>query len=157
MISTAILLLGYHGIRHQHIFVDNIIIKTNKISENIGYKNSGLKASEALIKYNLLLKLMKEDKPYLEPKLSLNMLANLLDLSPNYLSQIINQHEQQNFNDFVNKYRIDEFIEKASTNKNYSFLANALDSGFNSKSTFNNVFKKIKGVTPSQFMSEFSK
>ena len=157
MISTAILLLGYYGIRHQHIFVDNIIIKTNKISENIGYKNSGLKASEALIKYNLLLKLMKEDKPYLEPKLSLNMLANLLDLSPNYLSQIINQHEQQNFNDFVNKYRIDEFIEKASTNRNYSFLANALDSGFNSKSTFNNVFKKIKGVTPSQFMSEFSK
>ncbi len=157
MLSLAILLLGYYGIRHQNIFVDNVIVETENIFQKSGYKNSGLKENEALKKYNLLLILMKDKKPFLQPKLTLNMLAELLETSPNHLSQIINQYEQQNFNDFVNKYRIDEFIDKASNNKNYSFLANALDSGFNSKSTFNNVFKKMKGITPSQFMSKLNK
>lgn len=157
MLSFAILLLGYYGIRHQNIFVDNIIVDTENTSTKSGYKNSGLKEVEAQKKYGLLLVLMKEEKPYLQPKLTLNRLAEQLEISPNHLSQIINQYEQQNFNDFVNKYRVDEFIEKASTNKNYSFLANALDSGFNSKSTFNQVFKKIKGITPSQFMAKLDK
>jgi AraC-like DNA-binding protein len=62
-------------------------------------------------------------------------------------------YEEQNINDFVNKYRVEEFINLASQVSNLSFLGMAFDSGFNSKSTFNTVFKKHKGVTPSQFMS----
>ncbi len=94
-----------------------------------------------------------DEKPYLEPKLTLTTLSKRLEVSPNHLSQIINQYEQQNFNDFINKYRIEEFINNAAQNSNFSFLAIALDSGFNSKSTFNTVFKKQKGVTPSQFIA----
>lgn len=151
MLVFAILVLGYFGIRHQNIFVDNVVIEVNKIKGE--YKKSGLNEDNAIIKHNSLLELMVEQKPYLEPKLTLNTLAKLLEISPNLLSQIINQYEQQNFNDFINKYRIKEFIKRASQNNSFSFLAHALDSGFNSKSTFNNVFKKQKGVTPSQFMS----
>lgn len=156
MLSLAILLLGYYGIRHQNIFVDNVIVNLEEDLTGSDYKNSGLKDVEAKNKYKSLLLLMKNDKPYLEPKLTLHTLAQLLEISPNHLSQIINQYDQQNFNDFVNKYRVDEFIKKASVNANYSFLANALDSGFNSKSTFNTVFKKIKGTTPSQYMAKLN-
>jgi len=76
-----------------------------------------------------------------------------MEISPNQLSQIINQEAKVNFHDFVNNYRVEEFINRATTNKKYSLLALALDSGFNSKSSFNTIFKKQKGVTPSQYLS----
>jgi AraC-like DNA-binding protein len=96
---------------------------------------------------------MKKEKPYLNPKLTLTELAESLTVSSNHLSQIINQYEQVNFHDFVNKYRVEEFIQNVQNNKSYSLLAHALDSGFNSKSTFNGVFKKFKSVTPSQYIA----
>ena len=77
-----------------------------------------------------------------------------VDVSPNHLSQIINQYEQKNFYDFVNAYRVEEFIQQASENPHLSILAVALDAGFNSKSSFNSVFKKHKGITPSKYMAD---
>lgn len=58
--------------------------------------------------------------------------------------------------DFVNTYRVDEFIAlaKKDTDKNFNLLGLAFEAGFNSKSSFNQVFKKIKGQTPSQFVNE---
>lgn len=97
---------------------------------------------------------MAEEKPYLDAKLSLPGLAEIIEISPNQLSQIINQEAQVNFHDFVNNYRVKEFIQKARLNKNFSLLALALDSGFNSKSSFNTIFKKQKGLTPSQYLSK---
>ena len=97
---------------------------------------------------------MSDNKPYLEPKLTLSQLAELLGTSPNNLSQVINQCEGKNFYDFVNSYRISEFINRASsqTSKNLNILGIALDSGFNSKSSFNEVFKKQTGKTPSIYL-----
>ncbi len=155
MFVIAILTLGYFGIRHQNLFVDNVVLE-KEIQTKGEYHKSGLKDDDATIMHNALLELMEDEKPYLEPKLTLNELAKLLEISPNHLSQIINQYEHQNFNDFINKYRIREFIKRAQNN-NYSFLAHALDSGFNSKTTFNTVFKKQKGVTPSQYMSKYKR
>ncbi len=152
MLIFAVISLGYFGIRHKNIFVDNIIIGLQDNSTKDSYKNSGLNDDLANKKHTELLALMESEKPYLEPKLTLSNLADLLEISPNYLSQIINQFENQNFNDFVNKYRIQAFIERASSNNQFSLLGHAFDSGFNSKSTFNSVFKKQKGCTPSQFI-----
>jgi len=58
--------------------------------------------------------------------------------------------------DFVNSYRVEEFKARAvdPANSNFSILAIALDAGFNSKSSFNQAFKKFTGKTPSQYMSE---
>ena len=156
MFVIAILALGYFGIRHQNLFTDNVVVE-KEMQTKAEYQKSGLKMDDATTKHKALLKLMKDEKPYLKPKLTLYGLATLLDISPNHLSQIINQFENQNFNDFVNKYRINEFIERASSNNQFSLLAHALDSGFNSKSTFNNVFKKQKGCTPSQFIANLNK
>jgi AraC-like DNA-binding protein len=153
-----ILCLGYFGIRQQGIFSEtvnnDIVITDSKTSGE--YMKSGLKEEDALQYHQNLLKLMETSKPYLEPKLTLSNLADELDTSVNHLSQVINQHEEKNFFDFVNSYRVEEFKVRAvdPANSNYSILAIALDSGFNSKSSFNQVFKKIAGKTPSQYMSD---
>ena len=96
---------------------------------------------------------MKTEKPYLNPRLTLNELAGSLDISANHLSQIINQYEKVNFHDFINTYRVNEFIERAEKNNNFNYLVNAFESGFNSKSAFNSIFKKIKDATPSQYLA----
>jgi len=155
MLIVSVIALGYFGIRQKNIFVDNVIVEIDENQKKSEYRKSGLKDDVAAKTHKRLLLIMNDEKPFLEPKLTLSTLAKKLDVTPNHLSQIINQFENQNFNDFVNKYRIQEFIERASTNNQFSFLAHALDAGFNSKSTFNGVFKKQKGVTPSQLMSNF--
>lgn len=157
LIILFIFYLGYSGIMHQGIFSSNDAPVHLVEPKNRGeYKNSGLKEEEALEYHNELISLMKSKKPYLEPKLSLITLAEYLDMSPNHLSQVINQYEAKNFYDFVNQYRVEEFIERAvnPAYQNFSILAIALDSGFNSKSSFNQVFKKLTGKTPTQYLSE---
>ena len=148
--------LGYFGIRHQDMFTHNS--DEQKVTQPAAkdeqkYKKSGLKEDLASELHQRLLDYMQREKPYLEPKLTLAGLAKQLGISTNQLSQIINQKEQKNFHDFVNFYRVEEFIGLAEKNPQFSLLALALDAGFNSKSSFNNIFKKQKGLTPSQFLA----
>jgi len=154
-IVLFVVYIGYSGIRQQNLFSNNLsdiklLVETKTESE---YKKSGLKSNMAKSKHHDLLTFMKTEKPYLNPKLTLSELAQSLNISSNHLSQIINQYEKVNFHDFVNIYRVNEFIERAQTNKNFNYLVNAFDSGFNSKSSFNSVFKKIKDATPSQYLA----
>lgn len=154
LIAAFVVYVGYSGIRQQDLFSDadaNEQVLANMQSE---YKKSGLKTEMAASKHSELIKLMEEEKPFLNPKLTLPILAQKLSVSVNHLSQIINQHEEVNFHDFVNRYRVEEFIERATSNSNFSLLAHALDSGFNSKSSFNSVFKKFKTLTPSQYIKD---
>ena len=97
---------------------------------------------------------MEEKKLFLDENISLPQLAGMLNIHPNYLSQVINERFQKNFYDFINSYRIEEFkrIVALGKNKNKTFFALALDCGFNSKASFNNSFKKITGTTPSEFV-----
>ena len=163
-----IALIGFWGIRYQGIFTaekTKVLYSSEKREEAEEteeplkipeYRKSGLKPEEAKTLHQQLLALMATEKPYLEPKLSLAQLAESLGVLPNHLSQIINQYEGKNFYDFVNTYRVDEFIAlaKKDTDKNFNLLGLAFEAGFNSKSSFNQVFKKIKGQTPSQFVNE---
>ena len=156
LIILFIFYLGYSGIIHQGIFSANTNIDLLVEPKTTGeYKHSGLKEEEALDYHKRLTAIMESQKPYLEPKLSLSTLADYLDVSPNHLSQIINQYEMKNFYDYINEYRVEEFKERAlkPENSNYSILAIAYDSGFNSKSSFNQVFKKMVGKTPSQYLN----
>jgi len=135
------------------LFSNTGIKEEELVSSESEYKNSSLKSDIATEKHNELLELMKKEKPFLNSDLTLSELAQSLSISSNHLSQIINQYEQVNFHNFVNKYRVEEFIEKAQNDKSFSLLGHAFDSGFNSKSTFNTVFKKFKSTTPSQYFS----
>ncbi|MGZ5189957.1 MAG: helix-turn-helix domain-containing protein, partial [Flavisolibacter sp.] len=94
-----------------------------------------------------------EHKPFLDPDLSLRMLAEQIELHPNALSWLLNEHIGKNFNDFINYYRVESFklICKDPKNSHLSLIGMANDSGFNSKTVFNNAFKKETGLTPKQF------
>lgn len=97
--------------------------------------------------------LMRTQKPYKNPDLSVSDLAEMLGIKPHVLSKIINDSYHKNFRDFVNTYRVEEFIALANTGefKHYTFLALAQEVGFNSKSTFNLVFKKLTNQSPREY------
>ena len=99
-----------------------------------------------------LQQLMADEQPWLEPELTLAELAHRLRTNTSLLSHVINTGCGQNFNDFVNSYRVAEAERKLQDPRlaHYSLVGIALESGFNSKSTFNRVFKKLTGRTPSE-------
>ena len=83
----------------------------------------------------------------------MTLLAAKMKLSNGYLSQIINQKEGKNFFDFINGYRVEE-VKRNLANPNFdhfSILGIGLEAGFKSKSTFNAVFKKMTGHTPTAY------
>jgi AraC-like DNA-binding protein len=99
---------------------------------------------------------MQSEKPYLEPELSLDELALQLSIKPRVLSQAINDILQQNFFDFINRYRIEE-ARRLLTNpadKKITVLEVLYKVGFNSKSSFNTLFKKYTGLTPTEFRNK---
>lgn len=100
-----------------------------------------------------LLRFMEDNRPYLEEDLSLQKLSLLMNISTHQLSQAINQNLNTNFYKFVNAYRVEEVKKKLKNPEfeKYSILGIAFESGFNSKSTFNKIFKEETGMTPSEF------
>lgn len=97
-----------------------------------------------------LLAYLEGHEPYLDPALTLRALAEQLDIHSNKLSWLINEMHEQNFNQFINKYRIEHFKKLAidPENAQFSILGLAYDSGFNSKTVFNTYFKKSTGMSP---------
>jgi AraC-like DNA-binding protein len=93
------------------------------------------------------------DKPFLNPKLSLAEVSRQLNTNPRVLSQVINEKTGTNFNDYVNSLRVEEAKQLLQGNdiKKLTIDAIALKSGFNSKSPFYTAFKKHTGMTPKQF------
>jgi len=117
------------------------------------YAGSGLNEEDKKRILEQLRQYMESQKPYLEPELTLEQLASQLSLRPKMLSQVINESLQQNFFDFINRYRI-EAAKKLLTNpadKKITVLEVLYEVGFNSKSSFNTLFKKHTGLTPSEF------
>ncbi len=100
-----------------------------------------------------LRELMESKKVYQDAELNINRLAELLDTKTHILSRLLNEHYEQNFRDFVNSYRVKEFIGQAQTGKlqKLTFLGLAHEVGFNSKSTFNLAFKKITNKSPREY------
>lgn len=100
--------------------------------------------------------LMDKEKLYRNPDLTLPMLAKKLKLSANTLSQVLNGYCGQTFYNFVNSYRLEEVVSMMRDPKfdEKSVLELLLEAGFKSKSTFNPVFKKWTGKTPSEYRKE---
>jgi AraC-like DNA-binding protein len=100
----------------------------------------------------------KEKCLHLQPKLTVGELAKELSLPMKYITFLITNYHSKSFNDFVNSFRVKEVITRITdpAEKNKSLLGIALDSGFNSKSSFNMVFKQHTGKTPSAFLQQIS-
>jgi len=110
------------------------------------------------LELNTLRDFMESEKPYLDPELNLNDLATLANMNRSQLSQLINSGFKKNFNDFVNEYRIEAVKHQLSEGKHkqLSLLGIAYECGFNSKATFNRVFKKLTNTSPTDYLKSIS-
>ena len=156
-LSAFIIMVGYFGLHQPAIFTSqNIPSPIVVINKDMPYSGSSLKVDDMQQYLAILNDYMKCEKPYLNNQLTLYYLAAEVKILPHHLSRIINEHHKQNFFDFINQYRVDEFIKRMSDPqfRNYSLLAIAFDCGFNSKTTFNRYFKKVTGFTPSEYKNK---
>ena len=166
-ISVLVVVMGYLGYQQKVIFTqeDRETKKEDKKAltpdppkeQNTESKEKATGKVERHEEANNLVTYMEKQKPFLDPKLSIGMVANHLGVHSHQLSKLINQHFGKNFFEFVNNYRVEEFKRLVSDpkNKNFSILGLALDAGFNSKATFNRIFKNSTDQTPSQFRDNF--
>lgn len=101
---------------------------------------------------------VKTNKPYLNGELSLQELAKEMGESIPEISSYLNHYLNKNFFTFINEFRVNEVIERMKNpkNKNLTLLAIAFDSGFNSKSSFNSLFKKYTSYTPSDYQKKLN-
>lgn len=122
------------------------------------YKNSNLNP-KLIAKYKTdLINSMEKDKLYLNGKLSIHNVSEKLNIPRQYISEVLNEHMDTSFQDFINQYRVEEFIIRLKNDQNdhFTLLGIATDVGFNSKSSFNAIFKKFKGLTPTEFKKTLS-
>jgi AraC-like DNA-binding protein len=135
---------------------------TEKIPKLVAYRSakkySNSRLSEEEIKL-IIVKLgeaMEKQKLYINPGITMDKLADILNCSRHYLSQVLNADVQKSFYDYINTYRIKEakILLSDISRANYKISSIAYDAGFNSLSAFNEVFKKFTGVTPSQYRKQ---
>jgi AraC-like DNA-binding protein len=159
----VIFIIAYYSLKQKEIFpLDekqrSEIILINEQEELIETKRKVISDQELMILKTQLNKLMLDQKPYLDSELNLIKLSELVNSTPHQVSYAINSGFNENFFQFINKYRVErakELLVKEETN-NLSILGIAYESGFNSKTSFNNTFKKITNKTPSEFKKNSS-
>lgn len=147
--TTLILvsLVIFFGLGHSSVF-EGIDLKEAEPAKTDSVKE---KIKDSQVK--MLVDYMEQEKPYLSAALTLDKLATQVKLPSRVLSQIINRQFDCNFFEFVNSYRVEEakrlLADSANADKN--MLNIMYDVGFNSKATFNTLFKKKVGVTPTEY------
>jgi len=134
------------------------IIKKVHKQEEQKYQNSRLETGESFLIMSRLESYIEEEKAYLDPELKLPALATHLNTPAHLLSQVVNENVGQNFQQYLNSFRVKSAQEmlKAREHAHLTISAIAFDSGFNSLSAFNAAFKKMLQKTPSQYRKEES-
>jgi AraC-like DNA-binding protein len=163
VLVVVVYMIGILGLRQPDVFWPQAHLGSNDNGPEEAspptaakYQKSGLEAAKAASMEKALLSLMDEQKPHEDSGLTLQNLADRIGVSPHNLSEVINARLGKSFHDFVNSYRVEDAKRHLLDPKlaHQTVLAVALDSGFRSKSTFNKIFKRFTGVTPSEFRSE---
>lgn len=121
----------------------------------VKYEKTGLTEDFSLELKQKLQYIMETEKPYLDPDVRLDTIADLLDVSRHHASQVINEHFSTNFFDFMNQYRIREAERLLSIEKPQQTIKNiAYSSGFNNRISFYKAFKKMVGTTPTAYRND---
>jgi AraC-like DNA-binding protein len=154
--SLSVFALGYKGILQKEIFYPEVREDKREPGHAVVATPAPQKHDQVAIEK--LLQHMREKKPFLDPELTLSSLARQLELGRSQLSQLINDGMGSNFYDFVNRYRVEEVKHLLADpgSKHLSLLGIALDAGFKSKSTFNLVFKRFTGLTPTEYKNNLA-
>jgi len=122
----------------------------------VKYKNTGLSDALSLEMKQKLIRIVEAEKPYLNHELRLDDLSRLMNLSRNHTSQIINEHFNLSFFDFINKYRIKDaknLLMKTETNQ-LTMTQIAYDVGFNNRASFYKAFKKFGESSPTVYRKQ---
>lgn len=164
-INTNFELMGLTGNYTTFIMVSMLIffgLGHSSVFEGIEVKSSDSLKSEVPkdkikdVQIQQVADYMDKEKPYLMPALTLDKLAAQLKMQPRILSHLINRHFACNFFEFINSYRVEEskrmLADPLCAEKNMLDLM--YDVGFNSKASFNTLFKKKVGMTPSEFRKQ---
>jgi AraC-like DNA-binding protein len=160
-VAVLILVTGYLGLRQTEIFdavPHRVEPQPAGETQEGGYKKPGLTTERRAEILEYLRVEMEEKRSYLKPSLTLRDLAQRLSVSEHHLSEAVNTGLGKSFFDMVNGYRVEEVKRRLQDPKNSSFTLTAIgfDAGFSSKSSFNEVFRKMTGTTPSSFRQQSS-
>lgn len=139
--TAMIYIIGYSSIRF-----NSIVLK----------KQSAQLLTRAAIAYyrDRIIKIMEEEKPFLEGSLKIADLANLLDINTHALSQLINESFGKNYSEFINDYRIKEAENLLiNANGNSKVIEIAYQSGFNTKAAFYSAFRRKNNISPKEFQN----
>ena len=154
-------IFGFHqpSIFEEVVREHDLAIESNsEESEQKKYARSGLKKKDVARYIKLLENHLEKDKPDKDRALTIYNLSDQLQIPRHFLSEVINEHLGKNFYTLVNEYRLEE-VKKRMLDpafKHLTILAIAYDAGFNSKSSFNTIFKQKTGMTPSQYLNSLS-
>lgn len=151
--SLLMYVIGYKYIKLKDVYFS----EERQIENKVKYQKSGLSTEDKHSIGQNLENLMKKEKPYLESDITSGRLSSMLEVSQNNLSQVINELYKKNFFEYINSYRIEEAKKMLmSGSEKRTVLEIAFEVGFQSKSTFNSVFKKATQMTPTQFRNKHS-
>ncbi len=168
--------LGYRGIFQEKVFIPAFLMEPRQVShlQERPESNSpstegepqmaklhylgGLSTRELETLKETLHSLLENEKLYTNEKLTLSDLAMRMDITDKKLSEFLNQSLDMSFYDMINAYRVNEVKQRISDSKfeHYTLLGIALESGFQSKSSFNRVFKNKTGMSPSEYKRSVS-
>ena len=157
--TIYVIYIGYFGIRQGRIFVGYPITDIEQTLEPVKQDQPGTTKNKYYSEIiTRLTQLMESEQPHLDPELNLAGLSNLMKTKPDIISEVLNTSLNQNFFDFINKYRIEEFKLKClnAENKHLSVMGIAYESGFNSKAAFYRAFNKFEGMSPTAYIAKVS-
>lgn len=173
LIVCVIYAMGYLGLRQPAIFSRSPVADSVKLLDNTSdtkdsskdsqefqskYQKSALDSGMSSALSTELSNYMQQEKPFLESQLTLTELAAKMNISANYLSQVINEQFEMNYFDYINRYRVEEakcLLDDAT--RSHKIIDIAYQSGFNSKSAFYTAFKKHVGITPTKYRARAGK
>lgn len=156
--------IGYFGIIQNDIFLTkNLALNNNERYPTLTTHNQRIfkltNEKEIANLKNKLYVAFEKQQFFKEESITLNETARRIGTSDKKLSELINIELNSNFYEYVNLHRIDAFKKRIRNGdtKHLTLLAIAFESGFNSKATFNRIFKQYEGMTPSQFKNRVDK
>lgn len=156
LVVILITYLGYYGVKQSKILLPDFLIDEVSTSKNASKKTTALTSfsdEELQLLQEKVHNVLQMDKVYLDEDLTLTKLADTVATSNKKLSELLNKRMNTTFYDIINKYRVEAVKEKIQQGEveNYTLLGIAFDCGFKSKTSFNRIFKKETGLSPSQF------
>jgi AraC-like DNA-binding protein len=159
------LVLGYYGIRQGNVFVAHELPlatgdgKSRDPKKNVAAAKTLIPGTKEEAHINRLLTDMETKKPFLDPDITVSKLAEMHQVTPAYLSRILNDHLDQTFFDFINRYRIEEFKTAAMAEhaSRLSIMGLAYECGFNSKAAFYRAFRRYENCSPTEYLARLRK